>query len=223
MLYWWPGLATYPESSHLRLGVRCFALPGLEYRPRALPPERGRGMKGYRKGEKHGTRTHVHVPGERFGHLEILAESEERKQGGVCWICRCDCGRKVTILGSKMRIGDQKSCGCMNPAHERGSKSPRWQGGRYIAATGYAYINRPEHPNTNTRGYILEHIFVMSETLGRPLRKGESVHHKNGLKADNRPENLELFCRQHLPGQRVSDMVDFCIEYLKQYAPDRLA
>ena len=71
----------------------------------------------------------------------------------------------------------------------------------------------PENPNfqtgkTVTRGYVVltskiwgkdhgrrEHCVVMERTLGRPLTRGEIVHHKNGNTQDNRPDNLELMSR----------------------------
>ncbi len=48
------------------------------------------------------------------------------------------------------------------------------------------------HPEANSRGYVYEHRLVAEEKIGRRLKKGEIVHHKNGLRWDNNPENLEI-------------------------------
>ena len=77
-------------------------------------------------------------------------------------------------------------------AAHKGKRSFRWKGGRRKDRFGYIQIWMPEHPNAKMKGYIHEHRLVMSNHLGRPLTKKEFVHHKNGIKDDNRLENLEL-------------------------------
>lgn len=80
-----------------------------------------------------------------------------------------------------------------NRGHRVGKRSPNWKGGRrIIKKTGYVALYRPDHPNSDGKGYIFEHRLVMSEYLGRPLTDSEIVHHKNRHKSDNRIENLEL-------------------------------
>jgi hypothetical protein len=77
-----------------------------------------------------------------------------------------------------------------------------------IDSSGYKTITRKGHPNQmDGRGRIREHILVMSDYLGRPLIKGENVHHKNGIRDDNRIENLELWSTSQPPGQRVEDKI----------------
>lgn len=69
-----------------------------------------------------------------------------------------------------------------------------WRGGRIENKDGYIEVYCPEHPNARKyTKYILEHRLVMERVLGRFLGRGEVVHHKNGVKTDNRPENLEVF------------------------------
>lgn len=65
----------------------------------------------------------------------------------------------------------------------------------------------------NGRHVELQHRVVMEEIIGRPLIDGENVHHKNGIRHDNRPENLEMWYVSPRPGQRVADMIDYVVEF----------
>ena len=67
-----------------------------------------------------------------------------------------------------------------------------WKGGRIKDRKGYINIRVYNHPFAHSRGYIMEHRLVMEKKLGRYLTKEEDVHHINGIKDDNRIENLEL-------------------------------
>lgn len=62
----------------------------------------------------------------------------------------------------------------------------------------------------------------MESVLGRYLLPGENVHHKNGVRSDNRPKNLELWLRKQPGGQRVEDLIVWAVEVLQRYNPDVL-
>ena len=92
----------------------------------------------------------------------------------------------------------------------RGRDNPNWQGGRSLTSGGYVRVRASDHPAA-VDGYILEHRLVVETHLGRVLRPDEQVHHRNGVKTDNRPENLEVVSaglhrvrhRKHEYGRRI--------------------
>lgn len=63
---------------------------------------------------------------------------------------------------------------------------------------------------------------MLARHLGRPLEDHETVHHRNGDRADNRLENLELWSTSQPSGQRVSDKIAFALSILERYAPELL-
>lgn len=68
-----------------------------------------------------------------------------------------------------------------------------WRGGRSVASNGYVLVHVGKaHPLADVRGYAYEHRLVAERTLGRSLRAGEIVHHRDGDKQNNAPENLEV-------------------------------
>lgn len=96
------------------------------------------------------------------------------------------------------------------------------RGKGHINKGGYKVVFKPIDKTSRKNGYILEHRYVMSQYLDRPLLPNENVHHKNGNTLDNRIENLELWVTVQPCGQRVEDVVKYAEEILKQYAPDKL-
>lgn len=110
-------------------------------------------------------------------------------------------GLTQTAVGKHMkRAGIPNRGRCTGD--QSGERNGNWRGGRVLVATtarthgftsgGYWYVYAPDHPNSKDGRYVAEHVKVATEKAGRPLAKGEHVHHVNLNKRDNRSENLAI-------------------------------
>jgi hypothetical protein len=81
---------------------------------------------------------------------------------------------------------------------------------------GSGYVMRTKTINKK-RISQLQHRAVIEEALGRELLPEENVHHINGIRADNRIENLELWVSSQPSGQRVEDLLHWAKEIIKRY------
>lgn len=100
------------------------------------------------------------------------------------------CGGQFEADTTRMKRGRGKFCSVecarYGAARRSGSDNSQWKGGRYLNTAGYVvvWVGPGERK--------LEHRLVMESVLGRPLTDDEEVHHRNEIRTDNRPENLEL-------------------------------
>jgi len=134
---------------------------------------------------------------------------------GICEIFGCDkpsvCKRMCAGHLSRQKTG-------ANVNVKLRKISPSGEGS--INKQGYRVIQKPDHANSWKDGSILEHRWIMSEHIGRPLSRTELVHHKNGDRQDNRIDNLELCDNSQPPGQRVCDKISWMKEFLYIYGFD---
>lgn len=93
-------------------------------------------------------------------------------------------------------------------------KSHQWAGGRKVDVNGYV------HHYVGDGKRVLEHRQVVERYIGRELKPHETVHHKNGVRSDNRIENLELWSKSHPHGQRVEDKLKHAYEMIALYEVD---
>ena len=131
------------------------------------------------KGSKHSAETLAKMSGAHTGHQ---TSPEQRAKLSVAGRGnRNGLGHRWSLV-ERTRMSAQRS----------GDGHPNWKGGRKTREDGYISIYSPRHPRADSQHRVFEHRLVMEQMLGRPILPTEVVHHINGVRDDNRRENLAL-------------------------------
>ncbi|MBQ7234010.1 MAG: HNH endonuclease [Kiritimatiellae bacterium] len=127
------------------------------------------------------------VNGRRFGRLVVVG-CAGYANGHFLWRCKCDCGGETVASRSDLERGSVKGCGCMQS--QVGSVNPRWRGGVRKSRDGYRMVYAGTCSGRPV--YRKEARVIAERALGRPLEKGEVVHHINNMRTDNVLWNLAV-------------------------------
>lgn len=146
-------------------------------------------------------------------HRDTVAAANARRHPvDVVIVKQCEqCG--VDVRRSRSQYRNHTFCSQKCRENNRAATSKP-----QITSSGYVkvYVGR-SFPGADSKGHILVHRKVMQERLGRTLLPEENVHHINGVKDDNRPENLELWSTSQPSGQRVSEKIAWAKAFLSLY------
>lgn len=175
---------------------------------RSLASIRAAGAKGCRKcssDKKRVAHQRLNVGDilRKYQVIEVRPDGLKPKNGAMPYkVKNITCGHERVIYDYAKYpfTGDRALCGCPN---------------RRTCKDGY--VKWEWRAPTGKWLAIAEHRIVMEQKLGRELLPGENVHHINGVRDDNRPENLELWSTSQPYGQRVEDKIKWCREFLAQY------
>lgn len=146
-------------------------------------------------------------PGDVAGHFTVLEVLGQRSGGWQYSVRDNRCGHeRMTAVDKPTQpfLGVLTMCGCP------------------VRGMIDGYVTWAWYMPDGRRVLVMEHRIVMEQLLGRPLYDDENVHHVNGVKADNRPGNLELWVTSQPSGQRVEDKVTWAAQILARYAPEQL-
>lgn len=152
-----------------------------------------------------------HYSRQRFG-VDLNAPTRMKNQGALCSVP--DCQKSAVTKGlctghyQRLRLGKSVT-GELRP-HDRSAN-------RKLNSYGYVLVKPP-----GATRLCLEHRYVMEQMLGRPLERFENVHHINGIKTDNRPENLELWTKAQPAGQRPEDLAAWVVEHYRDIVLEAL-
>ena len=130
---------------------------------------------------------------------------------GLCVIEGCERDRHTRGYCNAHYLRTRSGKPLSDPVRQRAGQGA---GSRWVNRNGYVVLTLP-----GEKGRIMEHRHVMQQALGRRLFADETVHHKNGIRDDNRLENLELWAKSQPSGQRVEDLLPWAREIIRRYGP----
>ena len=139
-------------------------------------------------------------PGDEIGHFTVIAVCGQKRGGWQYEVRDRRCGHRKRVIDKPAQPyrGHVSACDCPARVYRDGYACWSWRrDGKLI--------------------FVPEHRIVMERALGRELYADENVHHRNGLRADNRPENLELWSTSQPCGQRVEDKLAWAVMILERY------
>lgn len=174
------------------------------------------------------------LSGKKFGKLTVLNNGHRTKFMGKNktsqakeWRCLCDCGNETYVITGHLTTGHTQSCGCWAIEQSRKRAFKNLAGKKRVAKNGtlpkrtdqqgYILVHDRNHSRANKSGFVREHIKVMTEHLKRDLLPKENIHHINGVRDDNRIENLELWNSGQPCGQRVNEKQAFYVSFIAEY------
>lgn len=132
-----------------------------------------------------------------------------------CPSCRYQKTKTLICCICKNNIHSNRYSNCRSCTNR---KREDYGTGRYLKK-GYVMVFQKNHPRASNNNYVLEHVIIIEKYLGRLLLPHENIHHKNGIKNDNRIENLELWIKPQPSGIRAVDAVDWAKKILADYEP----
>lgn len=145
-----------------------------------------------------------------------IGEARLRRPGRLCSVAGCGRPHKARgyCAAHYKRV--------LVHGHPKADEPVRRCDGNGHISHGYKQVSVPKELRHLSNGAtkIAEHRLVMALKIGRALSSDEHVHHVNGVRTDNRLENLELWSTAHPSGRRLDDLIEFCQAMIERYGDE---